>query len=295
MSSTKLKIGEELIFLSEKDVKLCIDMKKAIELCEEGELLTGLGEEVDDKFYLPIKGDLVFKPFAGYLKSKNIVATKIFTVAKNNINKDLPVSSSFGFIYDVNTLVPIAILEASWLTGIKVGASSAVAAKYLSKKNSSNIGIIGAGLQGRTHLAGLNEIFKIKEVKIADINKEARIRYVKEMSEKYKIDIINVDSIKKAVKGSDIVITVTTADEPLIKKEWIEPGMTIIKIGSYQELEYEVITYVDKLIVDKWKFISHRSKEISKLLCQMKKSEKQQGYMPFKMLCSLMEKQILRQ
>ena len=126
MSDTKLRVGEELIFLSESDVKSCIDMKKAVELCEEGERLTGLGEESDDKFYLPIKGDLVFKPFAGYLKSKNIVATKIFTVAKNNMNRGLPVSSSFGFIYDVETLVPIAILEASWLTGIKVGASSAI-------------------------------------------------------------------------------------------------------------------------------------------------------------------------
>lgn len=258
-------IGKEILYLSETDVKACLNMKKAIDLCEEGERLTGYGEAADDKFYLPLKEGLVFKPFAGYLKSKDIVAAKIFTLAKNNPGKGLPASTSFGLIYDATTLVLLAILDANWLTGVKVGASSSVAAKYLSKKNSSIVGIIGAGLQGRTHLEGLREVFKLKEVRVADIIKESRERYAKEMSEKFNLNVIAVDSVEQAVKGADIVVTVTTADEPLINKDWVEPGMTILKLGSYQEIDLDIITSVDKVVVDKWEFISHRSKEIIKL------------------------------
>lgn len=259
-------IGKEILYLSETDVKACLNMKKAIDLCEEGERLTGYGEAADDKFYLPLKEGLVFKPFAGYLKSKDIVAAKIFTLAKNNPGKGLPASTSFGLIYDATTLVLLAILDANWLTGVKVGASSSVAAKYLSKKNSSIVGIIGAGLQGRTHLEGLREVFKLKEVRVADIIKESRERYAKEMSEKFNLNVIAVDSVEQAVKGADIVVTVTTADEPLINKDWVEPGMTILKLGSYQEIDLDIITSVDKVVVDKWEFISHRSKEIIELL-----------------------------
>jgi ornithine cyclodeaminase/alanine dehydrogenase-like protein (mu-crystallin family) len=264
--NSKLKTGEEILYLSENDVKACLDMKKAIELCEEGERLTGYGETADDKFYLQIEEDLVFKPFAGYIRSKDIIAAKIFTLAKENPGKGLPASTSVGLIYDATTLMPLAILDACWLTGIKVGASSAVAAKYLGKKNSSIVGIIGAGVQGRTHLEGLNEIFKLKEVRIADIIKESRERYAQEMSEKFDINVIAVDSVEQAVKGADIIVTVTTADEPLIKKDWVEPGMTILKLGSYQEIDLDLFTSADKIVVDKWEFISHRSKEIVELL-----------------------------
>jgi ornithine cyclodeaminase/alanine dehydrogenase-like protein (mu-crystallin family) len=261
-----MKLGKEILFLSENDVKACIDVKKAIELCEEGERLTGLGKASDDKFYLPIKGKLVFKPFAGYIQGGDIVAAKIFTLAPDNPQKNLIASNSIGLIYDAETLMPLAILEASWLTGIKVGASSAVAAKYLAKKSSSIIGMIGAGLQGRTHLEALQEIFKIQKVRVASRTKESRELYAKEMTSKLNISIEPVYSVESAVKDADIVVTATTADAPLVKKEWFEPGMLIMKLGSYQELDPHIITTADKFVVDKWDYVSHRVKEIIQLL-----------------------------
>jgi ornithine cyclodeaminase/alanine dehydrogenase-like protein (mu-crystallin family) len=86
------------------------------------------------------------------------------------------------------------------------------------------------------------------------------------MSKKLDVNIVPVDSVKKAVKGADIVETVTTADAPLVKSEWIEPGMFLIKIGSYQELDPKVITTVDKFVVDKWEYVSHRCKELIELI-----------------------------
>jgi ornithine cyclodeaminase/alanine dehydrogenase-like protein (mu-crystallin family) len=262
------KVGKEILYLSESDVQKVLNMKKAIRLCEEGERLTGLGEASEDKFYLNLKEGLVFKPFAGYLKSKDIVAAKYFTLAVDNPKKGLPASTSVGMIYDSETLIPLAVVCANWLTGVKVGASSSVAAKFLAKKDSKIVAIIGAGIQGRTHLEGLNEVFALDEARIADISKPARDRYAEEMSEKLGINIKPVTSVEEAIKGADIIVTVTTADKPLIKKDWIKPGMTILKLGSYQEIDTSIITSVDKFVVDKWEFVSHRSKEVIELLEQ---------------------------
>jgi ornithine cyclodeaminase len=260
------EVGKEILYLSESDVQKVLNMKNAIRLCEEGERLTGLGEVSEDKFYLNLEEGLVFKPFAGYLKSKDVVAAKYFTLAVDNPKKGLPSSTSIGMIYESNTLIPLAVVCANWLTGVKVGASSSVAAKHLAKKDSKIVAIIGAGVQGRTHLEGLNEVFELDEARIADISKPARERYAKEMSEILGIKIKPVTSIEEAVKGADIIVTVTTADEPLIISDWIEPGMTILKLGSYQELDPSIITSIDKFVVDKWEFISHRVKEVIELL-----------------------------
>jgi ornithine cyclodeaminase/alanine dehydrogenase-like protein (mu-crystallin family) len=264
--SNNFELGKEMLYLSESDVQKVLDMKNAIRLCEEAERLTGLGEASEDKFYLNINEGLVFKPFAGYLKSKNIVAAKYFTLAVDNPKKGLPASSSVGMIYDSDTLTPLAVVCANWLTGIKVGASSSVAAKYLAKKDSKIVAIIGAGLQGRMHLEGLNEIFSLDEARIADISKTAREKYAEEMNEKLGLNVKPVPSAEEAVKDADIIVTVTTADEPLIKKDWIKSGVTILKLGSYQEIDPSIITSVDKFVVDKWEFVSHRSKEVIELL-----------------------------
>jgi ornithine cyclodeaminase/alanine dehydrogenase-like protein (mu-crystallin family) len=260
------EVGKEILYLSESDVKKVLNMKNAIRLCEEGERLTGLGEASEDKFYLNLEEGLVFKPFAGHLKSKDIVAAKYFTLAVDNPKKGLPASTSVGMIYDSDTLIPLAVVCANWLTGVKVGASSAVAAKYLAKKESKVVAIIGAGIQGRTHLEGLNEVFKLDEARIADISKPARERYAEEMSESLGIKMKPVTSVEEAVKGADIIVTVTTADEPLIKKDWVKPGVTILKLGSYQEIDPSIIMSVDKFVVDKWEFVCHRSKEVIELL-----------------------------
>jgi len=261
-----MKLGEEILFLSESDIKKLIDIKTAITLCEEGERATGEGRVADDKFYLPIKGDLVFKPFAGYIKGSELVAAKIFTLAPDNFHRGLPSSNSIGLIYDAETLMPVAILEASWLTGVKVAASSTVAAKYLAKKNSKVFGVIGAGLQARTHLEALCEVFNLEEVHVTSRTKESRERFAKEMSEKFDVNIIPVDTIEEAMKGADIVMTLTTANAPLVKSDWIEPGMFILKLGSYQELDPKVFTAVDKIVVDNWEYVSHRCRELIQLI-----------------------------
>ena len=98
------------------------------------------------------------------------------------------------------------------------------------------------------------------------------------MSKLCGFDIVAVDSIEEAVRGVDICAVITTADEPLIKPEWVEPGLFIAKAGSFQELDPAVVTSVDKVVVDSWKYTVgyRRVKELMELadgeLLQKKRS-----------------------
>jgi ornithine cyclodeaminase/alanine dehydrogenase-like protein (mu-crystallin family) len=111
-----------------------------------------------------------------------------------------------------------------------------------------------------------DQVLKLSRVKVYDIRKERALAFVDEVEKSINVEVVASDSVQEAVQGADVVVTTTTADEPLIKASWLEPGVFLAKIGSYQELELEVLLQVDKLVVDNWDYVSRRSKEITTLM-----------------------------
>jgi len=146
---------------------------------------------------------------------------------------------------------------------MRTGAVTGVGAKYLARPDSEVVAMIGAGVQARTQLLALLEVLKnLKEVRVYDIRKEASIKYSEEMSEKTGLRIVPVDTPKDAVVGADIIITVTVADEPIVKDKWVKEGSFFSHVGSYQEEEYEVVLHSDKIVVDEWEHVLHRGTPI---------------------------------
>ena len=255
----------EILYLSQEDVKQCLTIKDTIEAVEEGVRLLGQGKAIQPpKIYMEIdKYHGFIKPMIAFVDEPlNVSVTKNFAFFPENRKFGRPTVLATIILNDPQTGVPLAIMDGTWITGVRTAAATAVAAKYLAKRNSEVVGIFGAGFQGETHLKALNEIFKLKSIRIADISKEYRTQFAKEMGEKLGLDIVPIDDNEQAVRGADIVVTVTTGNEALIKKEWVEPGMFIAKVGSYQEVDFGMLTVVDKLVVDWWEYVSHRVPEI---------------------------------
>lgn len=254
-----------ILYLSQEDVKKCLTTKDTIEAVEEGIRLLGQGKAIQPpKIYMEIdKYHGFIKPMIAFVdEPMNVSGTKNFTFFPENRKYGRPTILATIILNDPQTGVPLAIMDGTWITGMRTAAATAVAAKYLAKRNSEVVTIFGAGFQGRTHLMALNEIFKLKSVRIADISGEYRAQFATEMSEKLGLDIVPVDDNEQAVRGADIVVTVTTGKDELVKKEWLEPGMFIAKVGSYQEIDFGVLTEADKLVVDWWEYVSHRIPEI---------------------------------
>ena len=254
----------ETLLLTDKDIRQLLSMKEVIEAVELAFKEKGLGRvQMPQKsyiFYNKYNGDLRVMP--SYLEGLEISAVKVVNVHPDNPSKyRLPTVMATIILVDPKNGAPIAIMGGTWITAMRTGAAGGVAVKYLARPDSRIIGIIGAGVQARTQLMALKEVLKeVEEVRVTDIVKAARERYAEEMSEKLGLNVKAVDSAKKAVEGADIVVTVTPSREPIVKNEWVGPGVHINAIGAdapgKEELDPELLKRA-KIIVDDLEQASH--------------------------------------
>jgi ornithine cyclodeaminase/alanine dehydrogenase-like protein (mu-crystallin family) len=157
-------------------------------------------------------------------------------------------------------------MEANWITALKTGASTAVTAKYLARPDSKVATIFGAGGLGRMHLLGLAEIFHLEEVRVVDVIPEVAERFVAEMGQGTGLPIVIPPSPEAAVRDADIILTVTTGSAVNVKVPWVKPGAFIARLGSYQEVALDLFLKADKLVVDRWQYVSYRVPEMIQLI-----------------------------
>lgn len=157
-------------------------------------------------------------------------------------------------LYDSNSGDLLAMVQGGRLTQLRTGAVSAVATKYMAREDASTVGIIGTGLQGRSQLAGVCAVRNVSAVKAFDTAEGAAQTFAEEMSKELGVGITPSTSAEEAVKGADIVITMTTARTPILFGDWLEPGQHINAAGSNhwirQEVDDNVIRKANSIVVD---------------------------------------------
>ena len=263
----------EVLYLTESEVMQCMTMPEAVVLAEKGILAEGEGRADGDKFYMQIRDEGFIKPFSGYIEGDDLAYVKTYSFYEGNQQKDLPVTDSIVLLFEAATGFLVCHMEANWVTTLKTGASTAITAKHLARTDSKIATIFGAGGQGRSHLLGLAEVFELEEIRIVDVIPEAASRFASEMGKQTGLQITIPSSPEDAVRDSDIIVTVTTGNASNVDFEWVKPGAFIAKMGSYQELDPDMLLEVDKLIVDRWEYVSYRNPEVKELVKAGKLSE----------------------
>lgn len=228
-------------------------MREAIDAVEEAFKELQQGEAImPERTTLMLKNGSISQ-MSAYLKRMNVATTKVFGIFPKNVEYNLPTTVATLLVYDLETGKVTTVMDAAYLTALRTGAVSGVATKYLSRKDSKNVGIIGCGMQGKTQLLAVREIREIEKVCAFDKVSSVRKLFAEEMSKKLGIDVLHVDSPQKVVKDADVVITATTSAEPVVKGEWLSWGTHINAIGSYysnaRELDTETIVK-SKVVVD---------------------------------------------
>lgn len=171
----------------------------------------------------------------------------------NNESQGKTNHQSTMLLFNPETGEPVCLLDANYLTGIRTGAAGAVAAKYLARKDSKVVGLIGAGVQSRTQLEGLLPQFPINEVLVFSRTKVGAEKLVQEIREKG-IKAAYLDSPEPVVRNADIVVTTTPSFTPVIKTSWAKEGTHINAMGSDTsgKRELDIDKMPDKLICDLW-------------------------------------------
>jgi ornithine cyclodeaminase/alanine dehydrogenase-like protein (mu-crystallin family) len=259
-------IPRDILYLTEDEVAQCMPAGDAVRLAEKGIKADGAGQVAGDKFYMNVGDGGFLKPFSGYLAGEETAFVKSFSFFDGNRAKGLPVTDSMVILFDAETGLPACIMEANWITTMKTGASTAVTAKYLSRSDSRVMTIFGAGGLGRTHLLCFNEVFDLDEVRVVDVISGAAESFAAEMAEETGLSIVIPASPEAAVRDADLVVTVTTGSAVNVEVPWLKPGAFVARMGSYQEVALDLLLEADKLVVDRWAYVSYRVPEIVELV-----------------------------
>jgi alanine dehydrogenase len=238
-------------------------MKDALKAVEKAFLLYGKNQvQMPPKIYLHLdkyKGD--FRAMPAYIKNIEACGLKWVNVYPKNKRFHLPCVMAIIILSDPNSGFPLCIMDGTLITNLRTGAAGGIAAKYLARRNSSVIGLVGCGAQARTQLIALKELFSIKLIYVWGNKIEYAKKFLKDTKSLSPAMNIKIkDNIAACVNEADIVITTTPSREPLVKSEWIKDGAHINAIGAdakgKQELDPELLKMA-KIVIDDWQQASH--------------------------------------
>jgi len=264
-----MPIPKEILYLTEEDVQQTLTIAEAVDLAEKGIMADAAGKVEGDKFYMNVDKNGFIKPFSGYISGEEYAFVKSFSYFPGNPRKyNRPTTSSQVILLDYETGLPACFMGADWVTGLKTASSTAVTTAYLARPESETVTIFGAGTLGRLHLEAVAERFKLKQAYFVDIVPEVAEKCAAELQVElgFPVESISLDDREGAVRKSDIVFTVTTGNQELVYLDWLKPGTFVARLGSYQEVHLDVITGADKVVLDRWKYVSPRIPEVIQLI-----------------------------
>jgi alanine dehydrogenase len=221
------------ILLSKKDVRDLVNIHEVMNVVEAAfkEWTVGNGA-MPPKLYLTLQnGDFRAMPAS----LPGAAGMKWVNVHPGNPDKGLPTVMAILIYNDPETGYPLAIMDATEGTAYRTAATSAIAAKYLARKDSKTLGIIGAGYQSFAHIMAHTMLFKFEEIRITDISQQAIASLIQNLPNLP----VKECSLKQTVK-SDIVCTLTPARQPVVKNEWLLPGTHINAVGADAEGKEEL-------------------------------------------------------
>lgn len=236
------------LHISEAEVRAVLSMPLAIEAVEEISRKQATGEVVVHprrRFELPGGGFFHYMAAADF--SAGYVAMKQYTYVRGKLRFLVP-------LYEMATGDLLALIEADYMGQLRTGAASGVATKYLARRDSRIVAIIGTGGQARTQLEAVAAVRELESARAFGRDAAKREKFCKEMSERLGIPVIPSASASEAVRGADIVSTATTTSQPVVSGADLSPGAHINAIGANhahkRELDDEAVASADIIVVD---------------------------------------------
>lgn len=247
------------IILQENEIKKCVDINTdLIPIIEEAFVCLTKGLTIMPPILrLDIKenhGEVDVK--TAYIKGLDSFAIKVSPGFFNNPSLNLPTTSGMMILLDSKTgILKSVLLDKGYLTNVRTAIAGAIAAKHLSNKDISTVGIIGAGIQAKLQLKALMLVRKPTIAYVWGRNDKKVKQFIADNYSELKIKLIQSHNPEEVCKKSDVLITTTPSTEPLIKSEWIRKGTHITAMGSdaehKNELDPKIVQECDLYIADK--------------------------------------------
>ena len=193
---------------------------------------------------------------SAYIKGYSQLAVKVASGFFENPALGLPSQSGQMLVISAETgFLQGVLLDNGYLTQVRTGAAGAVAAKYLAPERVETVGVIGSGVQARFQMEALMQVRPFSSIRMFSLDSDdGKDRYVRDMRQMLKVEVIKSPSVEAVVKESSIVVTTTPARRGFVKSQWLHPGLHITAMGSdteeKQELEADVPAAADLVVCD---------------------------------------------
>jgi len=248
----------EVLLLSEEDVvSTGLTMSQCMSLVEEvlkaranGQVLSPPKVFLDMRLISEHQCDADAMP--AYVKYIDMCGLKwIGANWENRRKRGLPNVIGIVILNDPESFAPLAILSANWLTAMRTGAATGLAVRELARKGSKSLSIIGTGYEAKFQLMAINEVIKLDEVKVFDIDGDAMESFLKNANQTSNVKITPCKSVKEAVEGADLIVTVTSSRVPVFDEgTYPDTANLICSLGTYNELGEKLLGWFDKIVVD---------------------------------------------
>jgi ornithine cyclodeaminase/alanine dehydrogenase len=244
-----------LLYLSRADVEAVgVAMPEIIDALEEAFRQHGEGKvEMPPKPGVHSRPDAFIHAMPCYIPGPEAIGVKWVAGYPDNPQRGLPYISGLVVLNDADTGLPLAVMDCTWITAKRTGAATALAARHLARPDSSTVGILGCGVQGRSNLEALAVLFPVQRVMAYDSKLENALRFADDVDDKWGIEVDVVDEPRRAVSGCDMVVTagpILRQPHATIKAGWLDAGAfaSLVDFDSYWDRA--ALAEVDKFCTD---------------------------------------------
>lgn len=188
-----------------------------------------------------------------YIRQPEAMGAKIVTVYGGNPDRGLPSHLATIVLLDPATGALQAVMDGRYITEARTAAVSAVSARYVARADAGILGILGTGVQARSHLEAMQEVRQLREVRVWSPRTASRERFVGEMQPRASAPVRAVPTAQEAVRGADLVVVATSSPTPVLEGSWIAAGAHIVAVGACRPDQRELapeLTAGARLFVD---------------------------------------------
>jgi ornithine cyclodeaminase/alanine dehydrogenase-like protein (mu-crystallin family) len=238
------------LLLTERDVAACLDMASLIPLMRETLARFSRGECVQ-----PVRSSLRIRPAEGFYSAMpahirdgagpGALGLKSVSFFPANDAAGVPTHLATILYLDAATGALLAMMDGRLITEMRTAAVSAVSVELLARPDAATLAILGSGVQAKSHLEAISLVRRLKHVRVWSRRPERAFRFAHVGSAAAPCPVSAVTNVADAVRGADIVVTVTNAEQPIFTSGMLEPGMHLCVVGSshprYREVDTDTV------------------------------------------------------
>ena len=223
----------QTLILNQREVPQLLPMPECIQVMKDTLTALANGQAVLPlRPVLPLPDGNLLVMMPSYLGSIRAAGTKVISVFPGNHGTQYDAHQGVVLVFDGEHGVLRAIVDATSITAIRTPAVSGLATRLLARPDAAELAILGSGTQARGHLEAMLAVRPIRRVRVWSRNPDHAEAFARSQSERFCIPVRAAAGAEQAVRGADIVCTATSSSEPVLKGEWLEPGMHINAAGS---------------------------------------------------------------